>query len=158
VYDAAGTPRGSLNALGPRWTGAPGTDYYGRPIEAAFADANPHLRAFALGVYNNPHGPDFLKDLLAAIDDTVTVIEPLSSEQFRALAVLVGRPLALVRCSLGLDLQGMAALDQSWPAFTAAVSGQQPMGRRDQAAFPGVAFPVQLGQLANLNDGLVGYF
>jgi hypothetical protein len=144
---------------GPLWTGAPGDDAtFDEPIEVVFSDQNPHLRAFALGIYHNPDPTAFLADFLAVIDRTVTVINPQSSEQFQALSVLIGRPLALVRASLGFDLAGLPVLNQSWSAFNAAVENNVAMTARDDAQFPAVRYPVRLGDLANVNDGLIGYF
>jgi len=159
IYDAAGRPLGSLNLRGDLWTGAPGDNAtYNQPIQTVFADANPHLRGFALGIYENPGAVAFLKDLLDVTDATVTLTNPQNAEQFQGLSVLVGRPLALARASLALDLAGMPVLNESWTAFTAAVQNNLDMMARDTAQFPAVRFPVRLGDLANVNDGLIGYF
>jgi hypothetical protein len=159
IYDGAGRPLGSLNARGPLWTGAPGDNAtYDQPIGTVLANANAHLRAFALGIHDNPDAVDFLTDLLTVIDDTLALVGPQNGAQSAGLSVLIGRPLALVRASLRLDLQGSPALNESWAAFIAAVQDGLPADGRDTAAFPTVRFPVRLGDLANLNDGLIGYF
>jgi len=157
IFDAGGNALGSLSARGPVWQGAPGSDQtFDRPIDDVFADANPRLRDFALGVHGHPEAGRFVADLLAAIDRTVTLIQPGGGDP--SLPVLLGRPLALVRASLGLELEGPPALDQSWRAFAAAVEADSPGEDRDAAGFPDVAVPVRLGDLAKIDDGLVGYF
>jgi hypothetical protein len=159
IYDAGGTLLGSLNVRGPLWTGAPGNNgTLNQPIGVAFVGANPHLRDFAFGIHDNPDAVNFLKDLLAAIDSTITLTNPESSDQTQALSVLIGRPIALVRASLSFDLQGLPAINQSWTEITQAANKSLPMEQRDNAQFPAVQFPVRLGDLANLNDGLIGYF
>lgn len=159
IYDASGTALGSLNVLGPLWTGAPGNDAtFDKEPEEALEHANPHLRDFVLGIYHHPEPVAFLEELLETIDTATETIEPLSSSQNQALSVLVGRPLALVRAGVDLELRGLPALDQSWGAFAAAVKANLPMSERDCAKFPQLQVPVQLGNIADLEDGLVGYF
>jgi hypothetical protein len=68
------------------------------------------------------------------------------------LAALAGRPLALVQASLRLERQGLAALDQTF----ATLSGNT-FTATDHAV-GGVQFPVVIGDLQRLDDGLVGYF
>lgn len=159
IYDAAGNPMGSLNVVGNLWTASPGrNDPFDPTIETVFADANPHLAAFALGIYHaNSANTLYLQALLEAINETLGMVDPQSGDG-EALSVLIGRPLALVRSSLALDLQGMPALDQSWYAFQTAMNNTQPMDDRPCAAFDEVRVPVWLGDLANLEDGLIGYF
>jgi hypothetical protein len=62
--------------------------------------------------------------------------------------VLVGRPLALVRTRLQLELSGPPLSDPSW-RFTFA-----PL----KPDLPGYDFPIRLGDLTLHQDGLIGYF
>jgi hypothetical protein len=159
IYDAAGTALGSLNVLGPLWTGAPGNDAtFDKTPEEALENANPHLRDLVLGIYRHPEPVAFLKELLKTIDVATETIEPLNSSQSQALSVLIGRPLALVRAGVDFELAGLPALNQSWDSFTTAVNENLPIAKRDCAKFPQLEVPVHLGKLANLEDGLVGYF
>jgi len=61
-------------------------------------------------------------------------------------------PLALVQASLSLERHGRAALDQ---AFTPPVDGELP---KTDHRIGDIRFPVVLGDLSRLDDGLVGYF
>ncbi|WP_437324926.1 hypothetical protein [Sorangium sp. So ce381] len=158
LYDADGHAVGSLNVQGPTWQGAPGSDRFGQPIEQALADQNPHLKAFALGIYNNPRARQFLTRLLEVMDRSMTSVNPIGQQQDGGLSLLVGQPLALARASLRLELEGLPALNQGTTAFNAAASARAPYAKRDAAGFPSVKFPVRLGDLSNLNDGLIGYF
>jgi hypothetical protein len=157
IYDADGNALGSLNVQGPLWQGSPGDNAtYNQPITEVFENANPHLRNFALGICKHPQPQSFIADLLRAIDRTVTLIQPPNHAEFSGISLLIGRPLALVRASLALDLKGSPAWDQSWEAFAAtAESGD--VNQRLSGGFPAVNFPVRLGDLSQVDDGLIGY-
>jgi hypothetical protein len=159
IYDAAGIALGSLNKRGPFWQGAPGNpDTFDKPVEAVFdASRNRHLSKFVLDICHRSAPVAFLTDLLAAIDRTVTNINPPGFKQDQALSVLIGRPLALVRASLDLDLLGLPAVNQSWDAFGRTARALDP-SLRDSAAFERVDIPVRLGDLGRIDDGLIGYF
>ncbi|MBS7539522.1 hypothetical protein [Ancylobacter lacus] len=158
IYDEIGTALGSLNLLGPLWQGAPGNQQaYGRPIEEVFADANPHLRAFALGLAGAADPRAYLADILRTIDRSLGFISPDQNQPFDALSVLIGRPLALARAVLDLEPLGLPAMDQSLAAFRAAIDGKDPLQREDGGA-PAVRVPVVLGAFDDVDDGLVGYF
>lgn len=162
IYDAHGRARGALCLNGPVWQGAPGDDAtYGRhDVDAAFAGAegaDAHLAAFARAVATHPAGRTFLADLLQAIDDTASGVEPPGSREDAAgLSVFIGRPLALARAWLGLELAAPPAPDQGWTAFRAAIDSDD--GARRTADFEQVGIPVRLGDLGRVNDGLIGYF
>jgi hypothetical protein len=163
VYNAAGQPLGAVQSVvrsdgrGIRWSKLPLA-----PIDAGGAAAtaarptdgdipNRHLRGFvdgllrladATGRSTDAAFDDFL-GLIAGIEDT----QPRRAEP-QALSVLVGRPLALVRASLRLDLLGPPAADQSW----AQLAGTE------RANFTAVSFDVRLGDRRKGPDGLIGYF
>jgi len=159
LYDADGNPRLSFNLKGPLWQGAPGDDRtYGKTdiADAFMPGDNAHLVAFARGLAENPNAWNFLNDFLKGIDAAMAAIEPHAFSQDPALAVLFGRPLALARASLGLELRGLPAYDQSFTAFIRTLHDDR--GARSTAGFERVRIPVRLGDLSQVNDGLVGYF
>jgi hypothetical protein len=170
IYDEVGSAVGSFNIYGAPWQQAPG------PHRGA---ANPHLRQFLKYLGSGElNFKTFLEDLMKTID--YAAIEPDAHKQDQGLAVLIGRPLALVRAGLRLDLygalrdrsgalpdrslpNGLPAIDQSLPAFKAAVDSFRPDGpyeenSRGSADFAQCRFPVRLGDFERANDGLVGYF
>jgi hypothetical protein len=171
IYSAEGTAIGSFALNGPGWQGAPGVDgMFGKTIVESFKDANPYLRDFALNLGGGPpldpgaqsYEADlegfrdrFLKDFIDAIDLGAMGILPDSYGQDQGLSLLIGRPLALVRAELRLDLYGMPALNQRPDAFMDRVNGT---GGDGTASFAQVRFPVRLGETIRANDGLVGYF
>jgi hypothetical protein len=176
IYSAAGTPIGSFNLHGPTWQGTPGP--YGKfenSVADSFKDANHLLSDFALNLgggapQNSQDGDrlkafnDFLSALLDTIDHGAMGIVPDSYAQDQGLSLLMGRPLALVRADLRLDLHGgLPAVNQSAEALDNAVKAFEQgnvydYGSRDAAQFDRVRFPVRLGDAGKVNDGLVGYF
>lgn len=159
-YDATGAAIGTLSrARGAGrpfvWQDAPGTGSPGGTMEQAFAGQNAVLAAFATSVVAN--GGEYLTALIRTIDRTRTFIAPGNYQEDRQTAVLLGTPLAITQATLDLDLLGMAAPDQSIDALLADLSGGDPLGRTTRG-FTRVRFPVVLGSLERLNDGLIGYF
>jgi hypothetical protein len=96
----------------------------------------------------------FIDDFLNVLESASESIDPEGAEQHAAQALLMGRPLALVRASVRLELQGLPAFNQSWEAFGVELA----RGTLDTDGFPDVRFPVRIGEHAQLNDGVVGYF
>lgn len=156
LYNAQGAPLGSLtlraDGSGITWQSAPGnqatTD---ADLATVMADQNPHLRELALAL-GGSMTPARFRAFWQAADKAVTQIVPPAPASQSGLAALAGRPLALVQASLRLERQGLAALDQTF----ATLSGNT-FTATDHAV-GGVQFPVVIGDLQRLDDGLVGYF
>lgn len=158
VYDAVGLPLGSVEVPAastdrPQWQGAPGTSAFGQGVQDAVA--NLHLRAAVAALCDPNCDPLYLAALLATIDLALTTINPLAHDQDQPLSVLTGRPLAVVRATLRLELQGSPAADQSWEALAQTVA--KPL-QRPAGAIERVRVPVTLGDPGKLGDGLVGYW
>lgn len=165
IYNNQGTAIGSF-IIRPdetlAWKSAPdldGADDHGiNDVAQVFSHENNHLKEWAIAISQN--GESFLKATMQACDNASTLILPENSKQDPSTAVLIGRPLALVRASLKLDIKGLPAYNQSWQAFNDAVKSpdtNEPI-RRDTADFEKVKFPVRLGNLTNVDDGLIGYY
>ena len=157
-YDASGTPLGvlqkilSLTAEGAKggvpntdtkaffWVPMPGTAHKPESI------INPELKYFVdfLQDMGADNGNNFWSLLDAALANT----DPGEPEQDSLLAVLLGRPLALVRATVQLELDGLAATDQHLDKI----------GKPVAVDFTKIKFPVCLGDAANGRDGLVGFF
>lgn len=158
VYDDKGDGLGVIEMVYSKekriagWAPFPGDD---TPVSVDQI-ANPYLRRvvndYILG--EGAKSETFLSSFIAALDSAMENIEPESFAQHQELAVLMGRPVALVRASVSLELQGQPAIDQGWDAF------RQDMARntRETRGFTRVEFPIRLGEYRQLNDGLVGYW
>jgi hypothetical protein len=99
----------------------------------------------------------FWNAFLAATNSAMENIAPESFAQHEALALLVGRPMAVVRASLSLEVQGLAAVNQGWWAYLHDMAGKRNYDRTTNQ-FDQVSFPVRVGEYSQLNDGLVGYW
>lgn len=147
IYDQAGKALGGIDQLA-RWTPAPGAD------SAVAANAIPNLHLRKMVAYILAQGATFVSDFITTIDNALENIEPENFAQHQELALLMGRPLALVRASLNLELQGLPAVHQGWEMF------QQDLRRphRETNHFDRVRFPIRIGEYRQFNDGLVGYW
>ena len=157
-YDSRGTALGALQKI-LRLSAAGGTGGTPAKEEKAFFWVpqpgtslnpedifNPELRKFVLFLraMDADKGNafwDLLDEALAKMDSGVPEEDPLFS-------VLVGRPLALVRISLKLELEGLPAYDQAMDKVAQFATG----------GFNRVKFPLLLGEAKKDNDGLVGFF
>ncbi len=147
VYDNQGKILGLLNERAQWNSHIPG----GPQIEVS-AIPNPHLRNMVQ--YLVKQGESFLANFLATVDSGLANIDPENFAQHQDLALLMGRPVALVRASVDLELRDAPAISQGWNTF------RQDLARtsRDSENFLNVAFPIRLGEYEQLNDGLVGYW
>ncbi len=148
-YDPAGQALGDLRTVlapsGERivaWTALPGS-----PVQqlAQLADISPPACQFLTAIADG--GPAVLTALRAQIDATLTAIDPGGPED-QSLAFLLGRPLALVRARLDLQLCGPIRTDVSW---------RNVLGNPPPPQMPGYQWNVRLGEARQLDDGLIGY-
>jgi hypothetical protein len=93
-----------------------------------------------------------LSALLRAIDTTLWTVDTYAGLGTEHIAGLVGRPLAVVRATLRLDISNdLSDLDLSDPARRA----EREAAYRDMADR---AFPVRIGELTRSDDGLLAFF
>jgi hypothetical protein len=111
--------------------------------------------------------PDsFLTSIMGAIENSDQFINPASFGQDAALSVLIGRPLAIVRTVQSIStsggvLPGSQANNTPADALTQAVAGKwYDYGTRQASTSAGlsqVKIPVRLGELTDIDDGLVAF-
>ncbi|HVE77347.1 MAG TPA: hypothetical protein VNA89_00670 [Gemmatimonadaceae bacterium] len=149
VYDGSGLAQGQVQLQPDRtaleWEGVPGRP---GPVGGMPTLPNGHLerlvrglmswgvRDTAAGVGTPERTESALSALLRMIDATLWTVDPLGNNGGEHLSLLVGRPLAVVRAQLRLELDDAPVTDELLRT----------------------AFPVRLGELTQLNDGLLGYF
>jgi hypothetical protein len=168
VFDVAGGPLGQLMIEpfggGVTWEIAPG--------RSGPADAGPGfnlpqqqriLGLIAAGMVaadaqardGKPAGPSdesALSAFLRAIDTTLWTVDTFAQLGNEHIAGLVGRPVAVVRATLRLDIDDdLDEVDLSDPARKA----EREQAYRDLADR---AFPLRLGELTRSDDGLLGFF
>ncbi|WP_123025998.1 hypothetical protein [Mycolicibacterium stellerae] len=164
VFDAAGAPVGELfhEAVGNRvvWEMAPGRP--GPPDSGPlFGLTGGALRMgrFATGLLAadvaaraaGQPAESALTAALRAIDTTLWTVDTFAALGSEHIAGLVGRPLALVRARLWLDLRPETDLDLSDPQRAAERTAAE-------RALAAEAFAVRLGELTRTDDGLIGFF
>ncbi|GAA4727158.1 hypothetical protein [Phytohabitans rumicis] len=147
VHDNTGAALGSIDGRGG-WRPAPG----GTGVPAPERIANPYLRGLVTDVIGQ--GAAFLDDFMNALDTALGHIEPESVDEHATLAVLVGRPIAVVRAQLDLQLLGLPAIHQGWNQLRRDLERVV----RDTDGFTGVKVPIRLGELDQLDDGTIGYW
>ena len=175
VFATDGTPLGELlvtGAAGPDgggvvWEPAPGRPV---PVDAApsvgLAPEQAPVAAVAAGMVAAdartrdggraaPGADSALSALLRAIDTTLWTVDPIAGAGSAELAAIVGRPIAVVRAVIEVDVAddlGSLALD----------AGDGPTGRlgrgREYAALAQVEVPVRLGEITRPDDGLLAWF
>lgn len=158
VFDVDGRCAGSILAsedhfdpVVARWLPAPGPDGLAHPDQLA----NRHLRRTVDRLRRL--GPARLAEAVEALDQTLDQISPDAAGDHTDLALLVGRPFAVVRARLGLELKGRPAVDQSWDALSQALNGER-VGARHDRDLPRLLVPVRVGEFRQLGDGLLGYW
>lgn len=131
---------------------------------------NAHLANF-MWYISNKSGKEkgngkFLNELMQTVLNSDQHINPENYAQDGSLAVLVGRPLAIVRSVVSMETAGnLLPLNQAdtaasdpWPSDI--IAGRSSYSERQQyssANMGNVSFPLRLGDLSNLDDGLIGY-
>ena len=145
VFDPQGINQGQLqlapDGQGVAWQGVPGRP---GPLGGPPQVDNQHVMSFVQGLLSwgtkdsvdRTSDEPVLSALLRMIDATLWTVDPLGREGDEHLSVILGRPLAVVRAHLRLELE-------------------------DEPVTPELLrtpFPVRLGALTCLHDGLIGYF
>jgi hypothetical protein len=149
VFAANGAPLGRLTYT-RHWHQAPGG-----PRIAPWQIENDHLARLVVHLLRctNEQLEKFLDKML----DQLQGIVPDEFAAYDGATFLVGRPLAVVRASLELQLYGAAVSRQDWSTFRRELAGLAP-GGAGVDGFDGVRFAVRLGDDGQLNDGLVAFW
>jgi hypothetical protein len=149
IYDAQGKALGLIDTAG-HWRNSPSSnisvDRYGHPD---LSSINFHLNKMVH--YLLEQGTSFQQQFISSLDNSLENIDPESFAEHPSLALLVGRPIALVRTTFSLEVKGLRACD---PQVRLTSQNQAPATH----GFEGVKFPIRLGDYRQLNDGLVGYW
>ena len=163
VYDNTGEALGTILGVNGRtaWQPAPGSGLPHWEIERAESTMNPHLRKLVNTIVNDLGKRDaaFFDQFLATLTSALENIAPEDFSHHESLALLMGRPIAVVRALVNLELRGQPAVNQSLSAFLPdMMRGVDSQGDRTSDDFTHVRFPIRIGEDQQLNDGLVGYF
>ena len=158
VYHADGALLGSFQrtATGEvTWFNEPGAAQLDL---ADIPQVNAYLAAMLGTLLARPDAAAQFEILLQVIDRTLWGSDPLGDRPQRGIAHLLGRPIAIVRARLGLQLRGDAVHDPRWSATSLTVADNAVTPNTATGGFEAVSFPVQLGDLLVRRDGTLGYF
>ncbi len=152
VFDGTGVALGAFDRDGD-FAPAPGTS---RAAALELASGVPaalaHVGRHASG------NPAWVRAFLDATDDALGRIAPRDHLHHPGLAVLAGRPLAVVRVRLSLELMGLPVRDQSWEHLTGQLAAHRAGQNTDHSRWEDMRLPVRLGSYRSLDDGLVGFW
>lgn len=160
VYDQDGKALGALTSNPDQvWQAAPGNAF---PV---LADGIPNssLQRVVQHIINLQSqslldGRDiqdsYLWNFITTLDNAVEHIDPETFSRHQDLAILMGRPIAIARAKLSIEVKGEPAIHQGWNAFRQDLKHQG----RITDDFEKVKFPIRLGEYQQLNDGLIGYW
>ncbi|MCK5125642.1 MAG: hypothetical protein KAR42_05260 [candidate division Zixibacteria bacterium] len=156
IYNSPGEAQGEIRVTTNQqsmhnihWVPAPNTT-----IQPSDFD-NKQLSGFVNGLLNIVEEKRFdaYHELLDNIDETLRSIDPLGFRQNQSLSVLIGRPLALVNASIGLEFSG-------YPAFSQSDHDLEHYLEKgfNTRGFEKLKWPVRMGDVSQICDGLLGYF
>lgn len=152
VYAPDGSPLGELRVVAAdttlAWNVLPHAPHPG-PDDPGFTRAYPQLSKMLTALLPpDGHGPRAFEALLTAIDQSLQSVTDPGAEADRSPARLIGRPLALIRAELAIQLQGPPPASPAWDRILSP----------PPADYPGHEWPVKLGAPERLTDGLIGYY
>lgn len=138
---------GSVGNLSLRLDYAPGKNI---PVGTPLAEVitNKYLRGFVEGLFAQADPATSFVALLDIIDETLWTVNPLGGRNNELTAVLIGRPLALVRTGLNYELSGGTIYNEMWSDSGLKVSGD----------YQSNMLPVQIGNRLDPQDGTIGFF
>ncbi|MGD9750562.1 MAG: hypothetical protein AB7W59_06150 [Acidimicrobiia bacterium] len=150
VYDADGTMLGLVDDRG-RWRPAPAS--FDAPLAPRnIADAR--LAGVVRWITDHAEPAAETARLLRRFGEALDGIEPLDSGGHQSRALLIGRPIAVARARLDLQLLGLPAVDQSWEHLRHRLLGAPPSDH----GFSEVKLPVRVGAHDRYNDGTVAFW
>lgn len=154
VHAADGTELGRISNSA-HWHSAPG-----RQAITYWQIDNPHLARLVASLVQHSAAGTFFNRL----DDHLGTIVPAEFAEHDGVQLLLGRPLAVVRARLELQIYALPASNQEWAVFQqecalfqSEFEGSIEPGRTHDA-FDKVKFPFRLGDVQQLNDGLAAFW
>lgn len=116
---------------------------------------NKHLNAIITQLLAQTDGPTALAIFLDAIDETLWTVQPSSAKSDRDIAAIMGRPIAVTRVNVALDMRGQALTNQ---AFYKTFVPDETELLNDAGSLEIFTWPVRFGSQMMRKDGTIGYF
>ncbi len=167
VFNAEGDNMGAIIKVGQeiregqtgrgysiRWDAVPGSN---AALGAPPVLENDHLQAFVMRLLATaPDGSGAYDDLMISIDDSLWTMGNVGNQNGN-IAILLGRPLAVVRGEIDLSLSGMPLFNQSWNE-TGKYYNQNGTYKLTLPDFCNVPFTIRVGDSNVETNGVLGYF
>jgi hypothetical protein len=160
VYDQQGLPLGSLfpslDNTRIIWQATLGDkETLGQTVDQVMDGQNMYLAQLVKALSSATS--EWFVDYWQAVKKAAGLTAPSTSASDIAVSdvgagTLVGRPLALVQASLLLELQGFSSYNLGWNTLNSDRFEQTDNG------LSSVRFPLVLGNIDQIDDGLIGYF
>ena len=152
VFDPDGRALGYLDLKGT-WRRPPGQTGVARD-----ALPNVHLqRVVSWLEWSGGTDTGILASFLSAMDTALENVDPVNWAQHESIALLMARPVAVVRAELRLEMRGRPALDPDWDLYDHALkNGRDP--KLESRLVEAVDVPIRIGEHDQLNDGLIGFW
>ncbi|MEE8059518.1 MAG: hypothetical protein V3T17_17035 [Pseudomonadales bacterium] len=161
IYDQDGIALGSIDQEA-KWRAVPGTDVSFDPLDVLNLYLRNVIQRLAITAAeqeeNDPDlltgKKDFFQDFITVTDKALENIDPEAFVHHQELVLLMGRPIAVVRASVNLELKGNPEIHHGWTEF------YQDLERDDRETddFEKVKIPLRIGERGQLNDGVLGYW
>ncbi|MFB7128221.1 discoidin domain-containing protein [Kitasatospora sp. NPDC056273] len=146
VYAPDGAPLGELRVVGDQsrtaWNALPHAPH---ACPEDFAEDFPQLSRMLVKLLAKP--PAAFDQLVDTIDATLATITDPDAQEDRSPTRLIGRPVALIRAALDIELRGAPLTSPSWDVLDPP-----------HPEYPDYRWPIRLGDPQRLTDGLIGYF
>lgn len=154
VYNAAGNGLGSMafDSNGnyettDGWSKFEGSSSGIEGFPTKGPDINDHLLAAITAISKDQSG--FLPNVQIAQE----TINPEYFAGHNSMAVLVGKPIAVVRANIGFSYKGKLKHDQGWIPFEQQLTGAEPA----TLDYDKINVNIKLGDGGQLNDGLIAF-
>jgi len=156
VYATSGHALGTIDSAGI-WNTVPWSN---APRDVNSNISNEHLRNTVQKLCDDP---TFLSDFLSATQSAQNNIAPPNANLFNTKSMLMGKPMAVVRSTVGFELQGLPTIDQGWSSLLTDMNNCQKdtawgYDKRNDDNWSAVKLPLRLGEHDQMNDGLIGYW
>ncbi|NIG56678.1 hypothetical protein [Chitinophaga sp. Cy-1792] len=137
-----------------RWDAVPGSN---TALGAPPALENQHLQDFVMGLLKTGFdGADAYDDLISVIDVTLWPMSNFKSQAGNQ-SILIGRPLAVVRGEVQMELAGTPMYNQSWKdtgEYYTSGTAYQPT----DPPYLNTPFNIRIGDAYLAGNGTIGYF
>lgn len=150
LHDETGRGLGQIDEHG-KWHTVPGEE---RTVQGPEFIRNPHMAAVAHWLSHRHKEDGFMRDFTRTVDDALDSICPIDLDDPNTRALFSGRPMAVVRARIRLELLGGVATSISWADLIARINGNAPSSHD----FEGIRVPLRIGEHGLLGDGVVGFW